>query len=112
MKNILCKLAICVLILALNSCKEYDYDLEVSKNLQRIKQISEYNNAGEETSRDVFSYENERVVLWQWYFINDFGEMKESWKIVVNYNGDKVITTKFCNINDILNANRNPKNRV
>ncbi|MEN8117886.1 MAG: RHS repeat domain-containing protein [Bacteroidota bacterium] len=87
-------LIIFVLILGLFSCKKYDDEPVMSGDSFRIKQISEYNDFGEETGRDVFSYKGEKIVLWQWFYIDENGVADEKWKVEVTYRGDNLIAAK------------------
>lgn len=77
-----------------SACKQFEIqDLDTTKNSYRIKKIIQYNDLGEELNRDVFNYKNEQLVLWQWFYKNENGEMTQSRKVDVQYKGVNIVKT-------------------
>jgi len=94
-KNLIRLLLSFVLVIGTVSCKEFIDETDFIKNSHRVKQIIEYDNSGKEIGRDIFSYESERMVLWQYLYNNEGGEMIEYWRITVSYSGDNVNAIKY-----------------
>ena len=87
--------------LLLVNCKEFDDFNGIEKNDYRVKSILSYNDQGEEIGRDIFNYENDRIVLWQWFSKNENGESEENWKIVINYIGNNIEAVKYYKVHDV-----------
>lgn len=97
------RLSVIILLIGyFNACKQYDIDLDTIHNTHRIKMITEYDNSGDEVARDLFTYKDERLVLWQRLSKNENGEMKENWEINVKYNNGNIIASLFNNRNGEL----------
>lgn len=78
-----------------NSCKEYNLDDQIPDNSFRIKTIIEYVNLGEEIRRDIFNYENNKLVLQQSYILNENDETCLIQRVEVEYNQPFMIATLF-----------------
>lgn len=76
------------------TCKQFELeDLDNTMNSYRVKMISQYNISGEEVSKDIFNYKDEKLVSWQSCYKNEDGELTQSKKVNAAYNGVNIITT-------------------
>jgi hypothetical protein len=88
------------------SCKKNDDYSELTRNSQRIKQIIEYNEAGNENQRILFGYKSDKLISWQQFSTNENGEINESEKVTISYEGNNVAVSLFNKNNDNWNLYR------
>lgn len=101
MKNLCWLIPLVLFAVSFHSCKEFETN-DLDDSLFRIKTILEFDNYGEEQSREQFFYDNDQLMFVKIYS-NNGSELTEAQKVSYAYQGEQVTAILSTKKNDDWN---------